>query len=42
MEGKKGVSMIITTFNVRGLGGRIKRNKIRDLVRQNNIDLECS
>jgi exonuclease III len=32
------VSMIVTTFNVRGLGGRVKKSKIRDLVRQNKID----
>jgi exonuclease III len=32
------VSMIVTTFNVRGLGGRIKKNKLRDLVRHNNVD----
>ena len=30
--------MIISTFNVRGLGGRVKKNKIRDLVRQSNIE----
>lgn len=30
--------MIVATFNVRGLGGRVKKNKIRDLVRQQNID----
>jgi exonuclease III len=30
--------MIVTTFNVRGLGGRVKKNKIRELVRQNNVD----
>jgi exonuclease III len=30
--------MIVSTFNVRGLGGRIKKNKIRELVRQHNID----
>lgn len=30
--------MIITTFNVRGLGGRVKRNKVKELVRLNNID----
>jgi len=32
------VSMIVTTFNVRGLGGRVKRSKIYELVRQNKID----
>jgi len=30
--------MIVSTFNVRGLGGRVKRNKICELVRQQNID----
>jgi exonuclease III len=30
--------MIISTFNVRGLGGRIKKNKIHDLVRKNNLN----
>jgi exonuclease III len=30
--------MIVSTFNVQGLGGRIKKNKIRELVRQNKID----
>lgn len=32
------MSMIVTIFNVRGLGGRIKKNKICDLVRHNNVD----
>jgi len=30
--------MIVSTFNVRGLGGRVKKSKIRELVRQNNVD----
>jgi exonuclease III len=30
--------MIIATFNVRGLGGRVKKNKICELVRLNNLD----
>jgi len=30
--------MIVTTFNVRGIGGRVKKNKIRDLVKHNNVD----
>jgi hypothetical protein len=30
--------MIVLSFNIRGLGGRIKRRKIRDLVRHNNVD----
>jgi len=30
--------MIIITFNIRGLGGGIKRNKIKELVRQNKVE----
>lgn len=30
--------MIVLTFNVRGLGGRSKRNKLRDLVREHKVD----
>lgn len=30
--------MIVTTFNIRGLEGRVKKNKIRELIRQNKID----
>jgi mannosylglycoprotein endo-beta-mannosidase len=30
--------MIVTTFNVRGLGSRVKRRKIRELVRRENVD----
>jgi hypothetical protein len=30
--------MIITTFNIRGLGGLSKRKKVRDLVSHNNVD----
>jgi len=30
--------MIIATFNIRGLGGAIKRRKIKDLVRNNKVD----
>jgi hypothetical protein len=30
--------MIISTFNARGIGGRVKKNKIRDLVRHNSLD----
>ena len=30
--------MIVTTFNVRGLGERVKKKKIRDLVRINKVD----
>lgn len=30
--------MIVSTFNVRGLGGRINKSKVCELVRQNNID----
>jgi hypothetical protein len=25
--------MIVCSFNIRGLGSRVKRNKIRDLIR---------
>jgi len=32
------VSMIVSTFNVRELGGRVKKNKIHELVRVNNVD----
>lgn len=30
--------MIITTFNIRGLGGAIKRNKVKELVRHNKVE----
>jgi len=30
--------MIVATFNVRGLGGVLKRNKLKDLIRQHKID----
>jgi hypothetical protein len=30
--------MIIVSYNVRGLGGRIKRRRIRDLVREEKVD----
>lgn len=30
--------MIVSTFNIRGLEGRLKRNKIRSLVSSHNID----
>jgi len=30
--------MIVTTFNVRGFGGSVKKNKICELVRQNGVD----
>jgi len=30
--------MIITTFNVRGLGGRVKRNKVKELIREHNVE----
>jgi exonuclease III len=32
--------MIVTTFNVRGLGGRVKKNKIRDLSRSNKVAVQ--
>lgn len=30
--------MIVSTFNARGLGGRVKKNKIRNLIRQNKVE----
>jgi exonuclease III len=30
--------MIVATFNVCGLGGRLKKNKIKELVRAHKID----
>jgi len=30
--------MIITTFNIRGLGGDLKRNKIKEWVRKNKVE----
>lgn len=30
--------MIITTFNIRGLGGAIKRNKVKELVKHNKVE----
>jgi hypothetical protein len=30
--------MIIGSFNIRGLGGRIKKNKIREFVSANHLD----
>jgi hypothetical protein len=30
--------MIVCSFNIRGLGSRVKRNKIRDLVKDHNLD----
>jgi endonuclease/exonuclease/phosphatase family metal-dependent hydrolase len=32
------VSMIICSFNIRGLGGRVKRRKIRELVQMEGLD----
>jgi exonuclease III len=29
--------MIITSYNVRGLGGLVKRRKIRELIKKQNI-----
>jgi exonuclease III len=31
--------MITPTFNIRGLGGRVKRRKVRELVRREKIEL---
>jgi endonuclease/exonuclease/phosphatase family metal-dependent hydrolase len=30
--------MIVSSYNVRGLGGVLKRKRIRDMIRNNNID----
>jgi exonuclease III len=30
--------MIVLSFNIRGLGGRMKRRRIRELVREHNVD----
>lgn len=30
--------MIVLSFNVRGLGGVLKRKKVRDLVRGHKVD----
>jgi exonuclease III len=30
--------MIVESFNIRGLGSRVKKRKIRDLIRVENID----
>jgi exonuclease III len=30
--------MIVTSLNIRGLGGRVKRRRIRDLVREHHVD----
>jgi exonuclease III len=29
--------MIVTSINIRGLGGRVKKRRIRDLVREQNV-----
>jgi hypothetical protein len=30
--------MIVSTFNIRGLGSRVKRRKIREIVQAENLD----
>jgi len=30
--------MIVLSFNARGLGGRIKKNKVKDLIRDHKVD----
>jgi hypothetical protein len=30
--------MIISSFNIRGLGGAVKRNSIKELLRKENVD----
>jgi hypothetical protein len=31
--------MITCSFNIRGLGGRVKRRKVRDLVRREKVEV---
>jgi exonuclease III len=38
MRATKWFLMIIMSFNIRGLGGRVKRQRIRDLIRVNKVD----
>jgi mannosylglycoprotein endo-beta-mannosidase len=38
MGARTWLSMIVSSFNARGLGSRVKRRKIRELVRSENID----
>jgi exonuclease III len=33
--------MIIMSFNIRGLGGRVKRRRIRELVREHKVDFQA-
>jgi exonuclease III len=30
--------MIVSSYNVRGLGGVVKRKRLRDMIRNNKID----
>ncbi|MCI51592.1 cytochrome P450, partial [Trifolium medium] len=38
MGAKERFSMIVASYNIRGLGGRVKRRRIRDLVREHKVD----
>ncbi|GAU23240.1 hypothetical protein TSUD_172690 [Trifolium subterraneum] len=38
MGGGTRLSMIISSFNIRGMGSRVKRRKVRDLVRAEQLD----
>lgn len=30
--------MIVSTFSIRGIGGGVKKRRIRELIRQNKVD----
>ncbi|MCI06232.1 endonuclease/exonuclease/phosphatase family protein [Trifolium medium] len=38
MGAKEWLLMIVMTFNIRGLGGKVKRRRIRELVRDHKVD----
>jgi mannosylglycoprotein endo-beta-mannosidase len=38
MDARRGLSMIVCSFNVRGLGSRVKRSKLREVVRVEKVD----
>jgi exonuclease III len=38
MGAKEWSPMIVLSFNIRGLGGRVKRRRIRELVREHKVD----
>lgn len=33
--------MIVLNYNIRGLGKKLKRSEIRNLVRKHNVDICC-